>query len=44
MTAPEPDAPNPPEIDISLDEWIAAGQACCGVEPDDQPADEDTPS
>lgn len=41
MTDPHPPAPPPPPpppVDIStitLDEWIAAGQSCCGVEPPD---------
>lgn len=26
--------PEPPEVDITLEEWIAAGQACCGIELD----------
>jgi hypothetical protein len=30
-----PDDP-PPELDITLEEWIAASQACCGAEPDDE--------
>ncbi|MCU0706066.1 MAG: hypothetical protein MUF18_19055 [Fimbriiglobus sp.] len=29
-----PLAPPPPPLDITLEEWIAAGQACCGLEPD----------
>jgi hypothetical protein len=34
--APPPAAPaDPPAVDITLEEWIAAGQACCGVEPED---------
>lgn len=35
--AEETDAPRPPAPDreISLEEWIAAGQACCGAGPDE---------
>lgn len=28
---PEPTAPTTPDREISLEEWIAAGQACCGA-------------
>jgi hypothetical protein len=31
MTDPEPTRP-PPEPEITLEEWIAAGQSCCGVD------------
>jgi hypothetical protein len=31
MTDPVPPAPPPPEPEITLDEWIAAGQSCCGA-------------
>lgn len=34
-TPPPPPPPEPPEIAITLEEWIAAGQACCGIEPDE---------
>ena len=30
-----PTPPDPPEPLITLDEWIAATQACCGVHHDD---------
>jgi hypothetical protein len=30
---------NPPDREITEEEWIAASQACCGSEPDDE-ADE----
>jgi hypothetical protein len=30
---PGDDAPQPPE-EITLEEWIAATQSCCGVEPE----------
>jgi hypothetical protein len=30
--APVPPAPpKPPEPEITLEEWVAAGQACCGA-------------
>lgn len=29
----EPDAPEP-EDEITLEEWIASTQSCCGVEPE----------
>lgn len=32
---PTPAPPPPPEPEISLDEWIAAGQSCCGAGPDE---------
>ncbi len=34
--APPPPLPEPPpEPEITLEEWIAATQSCCGVEHDD---------
>lgn len=40
MTDPEPKEPPPPPPppanEITLEEWIAAGQACCGVDHDDE--------
>jgi hypothetical protein len=39
MNEPEPIAepPPPPVPEITLEEWIAATQACCGVDHDDAP-------
>jgi hypothetical protein len=31
---PEPVPPATPDREISLEEWVAAGQACCGAGPD----------
>lgn len=30
----EPDEPTPEPEEITLEEWIAASQSCCGVEPE----------
>jgi hypothetical protein len=37
---PEPPSPPPPPPvrEITLEEWIAAGQGCCGADPPDEPA------
>ena len=32
---PAPPPPEPAEPPITLDEWIAATQSCCGVDHDD---------
>lgn len=32
-----PEKPNPPVPAITLEEWIAATQSCCGGEPDKSP-------
>ena len=32
---PPPPPEPPPEPEITLDEWIAATQSCCGVDHDD---------
>jgi hypothetical protein len=37
MTATDPPAPEPPPLDITLEEWIAATQSCGGIDP---PADD----
>lgn len=36
---PEPDETPKPEREIALEEWIAAGQACCGIEGEDDASD-----
>lgn len=42
MTPEEPPKPTAPQLEITLEEWIAATQSCCGIDlPDDPP---DTPS
>ena len=36
MPDPIPEPPKPFDVtQISLEEWVAAGQACCGVQPAD---------
>jgi hypothetical protein len=30
--------PPPPEREITPEEWIAAGQSCCGADEPDEPA------
>lgn len=30
----EPTAPEPEPEEITLEEWIAASQSCCGIEPE----------
>ena len=34
--AAQPPPEPPPEPEITLDEWIAATQSCCGVDHDDE--------
>ena len=34
---PVPPPPPPPEREITLEEWIAAGQSCCGAGTPDEP-------
>jgi len=34
VTVPEPSSPEPEPEEISLEEWIASTQSCCGIEPE----------
>lgn len=36
MTPEDPPKPTPP-LEITLEEWIAATQSCCGIDPPDEP-------
>lgn len=44
MTPEDPPKPAPPPREITLEEWIAATQSCCGIDlPDDPPDTPPTP-
>lgn len=40
---PETPNPDPPADQFTLEEWIAATQSCCGIDPPDAPNEPDTP-
>ncbi|VTU02014.1 unnamed protein product [Gemmataceae bacterium] len=40
----EPPAPEPEPEEITLEEWIAATQSCCGIEPESRRKPKPTPA
>lgn len=40
----DPNAPEPEPEEITLEEWIAATQSCCGIEPESRRNRKPTPA